>query len=111
MKRRNTRAAQFGFTTQTQDSEEEENNVAFGSDEENDPDGVVDENSPSYRYLWKTDWKYECPKIQKLGMSVRRFEIIRKHLKFNDGVEKTDDPYWRVILDPKDGQLDLVAGV
>jgi len=51
---------------------------------------------PSYRYLWKTDWKYECPQIKKLGMSVRRFEIIRKHLKFNDGVENTNDVYWRV---------------
>jgi len=214
MKRRNTRAAQSGFTTQTQDSEEE-NYVAGGSDEENDPDGVVDENSdessgenennenttdqseetetwipetaedfpeypniprfngpkfepksthsrkifnlinadkfsplqwfleylsvsfwlqiieftnnhaqddpeweilsiselwiflailfliaikspPSYRYLWKTDWKYECPKIKKLGMTVRRFELIRKHLKFHNGEEDTNDAYWRV---------------
>jgi len=51
---------------------------------------------PSYRHLWKTDWKFECPTMAKIGMSVRRFEIIRKYLKFNNGEENADDAYWRV---------------
>jgi len=51
---------------------------------------------PSYRHLWNKDWKFSCPTMAKLGMTVRRFEIIRKFLKFNNGIENTSDVYWRV---------------
>ena len=51
---------------------------------------------PSYRDLWNTDWKYYCERVHTLGMSRRRFELIRKHIKFNCGLEDEEDPYWRV---------------
>jgi len=51
---------------------------------------------PTYRYLWSQNWIYHCPRIHQLGMSRRRFEVIRKHLKFNDGTPIENDKYWRV---------------
>ena len=56
---------------------------------------------PSYRDLWSSDWKYYCAKVHALGMQRRRFELIRKCIKFNNGKEDENDPYWRVrsILD------------
>ena len=51
---------------------------------------------PSYRDLWSSDWKYYCEKVHTLGMSRRRFELIRKCIKFNNGLENENDPYWRV---------------
>ena len=55
---------------------------------------------PSYRGVWSTDWKFSCPKVGDL-MSRRRVELIRKHIKFNNGEEDSNDTYWRVrsILD------------
>ena len=45
--RRNTRAVQNGYATpnNTQDEQEERNDVVLGSDEENHPDGVVNQSS------------------------------------------------------------------
>ena len=51
---------------------------------------------PSYRDLWSTNWKYYCEKLHTLTMTRRRFELIRKYIKFNCGLEDEDDSYWRV---------------